>query len=496
MLNYVIIKGSIMPKYIFVNGVMKLDPSYQGKQDPNALTVVSSTKDIQEASQAQERATGKPMQVSESAIASMEIMQDSDYIKKFNTKVTLDGGELLDGISNVFAKYEVPIGLINKLLALTEYNLNFIIDDSGSMGELSDVSISQATPQVRQVRDPSFRRSNEKMTRWEEAEDRLHILIDMLSYLPIDKINLSFFNNKANNIELTHRGKTPEQFADEAHKQISRLFNFRPSGRTPLYRCLSEAFKTRNNTMHYVFTDGEPSDANIEQVKELVKTRDAKMNPLTFISCTNNDEECAWMKEVEEVAPSTSEIDDFNSERNEVYRDQGPAFPYTRGFWLISMLVSAINPFDLDKMDESVPFTKKTMNDLMGRNITLEEYRYYFQMNPNAAKYRHQQNQFEREDILAHHIMNPGMQNNPSTGPSNPFSNQPTYAAPAPASAPYPIPSPASNAPPAPYVAQASASFAPPAAYQQQAYGNNSFFNSPPPQDRMLAPPPYSAPRF
>lgn len=404
-----------MPKYIFVDGVMKIDPAYQAQQSaqgkpstttPDAIAVVSSTQDMQEATQVQQRATGKPMQISESTIASIEIMQDPDYLKKFDTKQNLDGGTLLDGLSNVFAKYEVPIGLVNKLLALTEYDLNFIIDDSGSMNDLSDVLMQQASPQVRQARDPYNKRSNDRLTRWEEAEDRLHILLDMLAYLPIDKIKLSFFNNSNYNNELNHKGKTPEQFAEESHRLITRLFNLRPNGRTPLYKNLAEAFRAKGNTMHYVFTDGEPSDASIQEVKELIKQRpNPKMNPLTFISCTNNDDECDWMKQIEEEAPFTSELDDFISERREVLKDQGSAFPFTKGFWLISMLAASINPYDLDAMDESVPFTKKTLNDLMGRNITLEEYRHYFRLNPNAAKYGQIQNQFEREDILAKDIL-------------------------------------------------------------------------------------------
>ncbi|STX28562.1 Uncharacterised protein [Legionella beliardensis] len=296
-------------------------------------------------------------------------MQDQDYLNQFKTQQKLDGGDLLDGLSNVFARYEVPIGLVNKLLALTEYSLNFIIDDSGSMNTPSDLPMTAAHPAVRQMRDPQGRRAavQGKLTRWEEAEDRIHIMLDMLAYLPINTIRLSFLNNVASNLVLSHAGKTPEQFAAEYHQKISQLFSNKPSGGTLLYTRLSEAFRqSQGSTMHYAFTDGEPSDASVEQVKELVLKRpNPKMNPLTFISCTDNDEDANWMKDIEEDAPFTAELDDFNSERNEVYKDQGPGFPFTRGFWLICQLVAAINPYDLDKLDESVPFTKKTMNDLM-----------------------------------------------------------------------------------------------------------------------------------
>lgn len=68
--------------------------------------------------------------------------------------------------------------------------------------------------------------------------------------------------------------------------------------------------------------------------------------------------------------------------------DQGPAFPYTKGLWLLSNIIAALNPDDLDALDENVPFTKFTLDELLGRNHTSEEYAYYFQHNPHSVHYR------------------------------------------------------------------------------------------------------------
>lgn len=84
------------------------------------------------------------------------------------------------------------------------------------------------------------------------------------------------------------------------------------------------------------------------------------------------------MKDCEEVAPYCSESDDYGDESREVLGDQGEALPYTRGFWLICQLVAAMNPDDLDAMDESVPFTKQTLDNLLGIRHNEESYRYYF----------------------------------------------------------------------------------------------------------------------
>ena len=67
--------------------------------------------------------------------------------------------------------------------------------------------------------------------------------------------------------------------------------------------------------------------------------------------------------------PSTT----LKRERDNVLKSQGPAFPFTRGFYLLCLLASAIN-FDLDNMNEAKPYSKNKMNDLLGCQLTPEEY--------------------------------------------------------------------------------------------------------------------------
>jgi hypothetical protein len=45
---------------------------------------------------------------------------------------------------------------------------------------------------------------------------------------------------------------------------------------------------------------------------------------------------------------------------------------------LIGQLVAAFNPYDLDAMDESVPLTKYTLDQLLGINHSGEDYRHYW----------------------------------------------------------------------------------------------------------------------
>jgi len=146
---------------------------------------------------------------------------------------------------------------------------------------------------------------------------------------------------------------------------------------------LQESFVRGANrsVARYFFGDGVPNGGNpakAEVVKILCTRQNPEGNPMTFLSCTNEDEQVEWMKDTEELAPYCSESDDFQDEANEVLKDQGAALPYSYGFYLVSCLVAAMNPDDLDAMDESVPLTKATLDNLLGIENSPENYKHYF----------------------------------------------------------------------------------------------------------------------
>jgi hypothetical protein len=102
---------------------------------------------------------------------------------------------------------------------------------------------------------------------------------------------------------------------------------------------------------------------------------------------------------VEEKAPFCSEVDDFGDESREVKKDQGDAFPYTKGLWLLSNLVASISPDDLDALDEDVPLTKFTLDELLGRVHSAAEYDYYFAHNRHGKKYASMKHRFATENV-------------------------------------------------------------------------------------------------
>eukprot|EP00957_Ditylum_brightwellii_P034001 2575375-Ditylum_brightwellii.AAC.1 len=74
---------------------------------------------------------GEPeVALAESTNATIEIMQEPDI----SIEAGMSPDTMVDELGDILIKYEVPIGLMNKLMGLNEFHvLEFLIDDSGSM---------------------------------------------------------------------------------------------------------------------------------------------------------------------------------------------------------------------------------------------------------------------------------------------------------------------------------------------------------------------------
>ena len=84
------------------------------------------------------------------------------------------------------------------------------------MGSSSNLLRSMASPQMSGYSGSTY------MTRWEEAQDRLHVLMDLLAYVPTQQIRLSFLNHP-DIICLQRQGRSPLDFKNYAHFTISQV---------------------------------------------------------------------------------------------------------------------------------------------------------------------------------------------------------------------------------------------------------------------------------
>lgn len=368
---------SAPPKYIKINGISKLNPAYTASQgqkptaSPAALPVVSTMDDYSAFNESNLVSGRREVPLSDSTESTLEIMQQEDITRK----VGVATDEMVDGMQKIFAKYEVPMGLMNKLMELGEFDiLDFMIDDSGSMTLTTDALTD----------------GGQRMTRWDEAFTRMKEIVEVLSYVPVQTIRIKFLNRR-DIISVTRTGETPLEFKNNLDRQLDSMKSRSPNGTTPVLACLQESMTNGRGkrVARYFFGDGEPNSGEKGKIIDLVCYRqNPESNPITFMSCTNDDSQVLWMKDLEERGPYVAELDDFSDEKAEVLGDQGEALPYTRGFHIICQLVAAINPEDLDAMDESIPFTKYSLDNLLGVVSSNEDYDHYFKCFCSAQKTR------------------------------------------------------------------------------------------------------------
>lgn len=286
-------------------------------------------------------------------------------------------GDSLDVLNNIMAKYEVPAGLLEKLLQVKEFQLmEIIVDDSSSMNAATDAL------------DPV---TGSRMSRWLEAKWRISQMIELLAYVPSPPIRIHFLNRSYIISIEKSSGELPSDYIKRAESILQTAFGRLPGGTTPAREAI-EASLGRNGgmkVMRYFLGDGVPNGGEYacKQIRDMIIYRPAPHdNPFTFMSCTDEDSQVEWMKVTEEKAPYCAEFDDYHDEAREVLKDQGNAFPYSFGLHIVAQIVAAFNPHDLDAMDESVPFTKAVLDSLLGYQSSQEEYRYYFEQFIAAQK--------------------------------------------------------------------------------------------------------------
>ena len=238
---------------------------------------------------------GGEVKFSESTQATEQIYNDTEVQQKVGL-----GSNMHSEVAAIFGKYEIPFGLMNKLMEFQTFDaIVFLIDDSGSMGSTTDTMI-QGRP----------------ITRWEETRIRLLEMLELLSFIPKPIIQIKFLNRNLE-LNLNHEpGMNPRQFLANSAQAIDGAFRTGPSGTTPYLRKIEELFRAyaQRRVAWYFFSDGVPDggDAAQNRIQTLCLNRnDPASNPITFLSCTNDDSAVEWMKNVEEIAPYCSEYDDY-----------------------------------------------------------------------------------------------------------------------------------------------------------------------------------------
>jgi hypothetical protein len=226
-------------------------------------------------------------------------------------------------LKDFFKKYEISPLFREDILCVKDYDIILICDDSASMCELSSYMSLKTNKMM----------SN---TRWDELQETVEVIVELGILLDDDGIDIWFLNRDQpiKNVK--------------CKETVTNLFNIKPSGRTPLTRCLRRVINepSAKPKLILVVTDGEPNDddgnSDCNNFVNLLKSRDAKKNRISIIACTTVDAQIEWLNRVDGEVENVDVIDDYISERDQILKVQGSNFSYSQGDHILKMLLGPI----------------------------------------------------------------------------------------------------------------------------------------------------------
>lgn len=257
----------------------------------------------------------------EQPVQQQQAVAQDDYLARFGKVV-----KLFD-ISNFMAR---------KLRQLEQFDIAFILDDSGSMN----------TP-LKSLDDDPFAPT---MTRWQELQNAVTLGVSIAGILDRDGCDIFTMN----------RG---DAYGVSDPSQLAQIFGTPAAGVTPLNDTLERAFAyfkanpSDKKKLVLIFTDGVPTDqygnreGQIAKVKKTLNDRQTAEDIfVVFIKATDGTESDyldGWDKELKRV----DVCDDMVTERDQIRKIQGANFAFSSGDHVCKTLLGSIDP-EVDKLDE------------------------------------------------------------------------------------------------------------------------------------------------
>ena len=244
------------------------------------------------------------------------------YLPKPSTKYdSPTRSDMLKVISNEF---EISNRYIEKMKALIDYDIVFVMDDSGSMRTQSN--------------------HDNHSSRWDELKYITNIAIRLGVIFDDNGIDIQFLNRTGLNNVISF-------------EQIEPLFRKDPYGLTPLTKVVSDIFQQYQNNdkpvLLVIVTDGLPTNQyaypDIHQFNTLITNTNHNFN-ISFLTWEVQDD-FEDLNILEKNIPNVNTLDDYISELNKVQLIKGTKYKYSFGDHVARLLLRPIC-YDLDILDE------------------------------------------------------------------------------------------------------------------------------------------------
>jgi len=239
----------------------------------------------------------------------------------------------LERLQKILDRFEITIAEANDLVALEDFEMVVIADDSGSM------TLPAPPPSERKL-------GMSTSSRWDELKDTVSLMVDLGCCFDKSGIDVHFLNRGSIN---GIKGSTDPR--------LVQAFRSDPNGRTPLTSKLKEVVKVSGGekpVLLFILTDGVPDDGPARFTEELRKTVQKESTPHTFkiqiMACTGDDEAIGYLNKVDKELMQVDVTDDYYSERMEVMKAKRVE-KFTRGDWCLKSMLGPVSG-KFDHMDE------------------------------------------------------------------------------------------------------------------------------------------------
>lgn len=234
--------------------------------------------------------------------------------------------EKMAQLNDLLRMHEIRPDFLQRLLQLEEYEIALILDNSGSMDNLSDAPMPSGFTRY--------------WSRWEELKHIAKILIPIANVFDTNGVDMYFFDKTINNY------KDISSFDDVAGN---------PGTSTPLTETLNALLASKENLpagkklLIFIITDGVPNGGPYYFKEALLRKADNVY--VTILACNNDERAIGYLNEIDDTVDRVDCVDDYTSEKKEIHYVQGKDFPFSYGDYIIKALLGSVDPI-FDNLDE------------------------------------------------------------------------------------------------------------------------------------------------
>jgi len=238
----------------------------------------------------------------------------------------------LQRFKQIAQQFEIRPDFCQKLRQLEGYEIVLLCDDSGSMSNIVDDN-----------KDPF----GKKLTRWDELRNTVNIMVDIASTLDKNGLDIYFLNRNP-------------MYNVSSSQQVQMLFQYPPSGYTPLVAALDRIFREKEAVIRekkmllIVATDGQPTNAkgDVDVKGFMYKLEHRPKNVfVSIVACTDDDASVGYLNKIDRLVPGIDVVDDYRSECKEVKKHQGNSFKFSFGDYVVKALLAPVDKY-FDSLDE------------------------------------------------------------------------------------------------------------------------------------------------